>query len=742
MSDLSDFKSFIGNPVVSGTVTGTNIVLTRADASTVTIDAERLVNGTEATIGLPNWYQTYASPGGGSSTAGAQLGTNTPPNTTNPFYFGTTLKKGREFAFSHSTGSQTIWYGIWGGAVTYTPADAGKSAYWSKHLRINTTEVDNGTTDFDSVGFDLTTDYDITHGTTQCVLQYDYATNKLKLWDVTGGWWHLIATGAIAQDGNPVIISCAVNSGGAVPTFTDREQDWNIIAQAVAGADTTWRDGLLQHSVIKHNRGLHPGEKMVCTTPQHWAAQYLGFDYTGASIGQTSVQVENSGAIQVISSESLSEYTSSDGWTINTTAERYLSGDNTDIDLDYAKLSFRYHTNNSMDLFDEDNEEVLFTKDVNLDGNPAYLHIYFSTTVNPEQVFSNWTFEPFAPTWYYWAGNYNLKANQKFDAANLTGISTRLSWAEKLYPGQELYWTNTAAYNISIGIRNSTDTAYITSVRITNTKFNETGGIGTDIATRHASGYNHSNKKAVMRYNFTNNKLQWLDVHTAGVETLIAEALVAEDGNPVIVTCDGANATPPVMEHRYYGWEYVHTSTSKPQPWRNWRINRPAVNDGIKLDTVLQHRQALIPGRYFQWNTTANEALHFNGGWKSSNAATGLSNVEAQSNFTTYWDWGWYTGNLETIWYLHGMTHNVSNSNYNAGAGGFWDDPNPGTTLVRLRYHSNNTVDIYDQSNSEVIANKTVNLDGSPFYLAWGIGATITDIAKFHGGGDLTTGAL
>jgi hypothetical protein len=86
MSDLSDFKSFIGNPVVSGTVTGTNIVLTRADASTVTIDAERLVNGTEATIGLPNWYQTYASPGGGSSTAGAQLGTNTPPNTTNPFF--------------------------------------------------------------------------------------------------------------------------------------------------------------------------------------------------------------------------------------------------------------------------------------------------------------------------------------------------------------------------------------------------------------------------------------------------------------------------------------------------------------------------------------------------------------------------------------------------------------------------------------------------------------------------------
>lgn len=738
MSDYSDFRSSTGNPIVSGTVTGTNLVLTLQDASTVTIGATAMVNnGVTTTISLPNWYQTYANPGGGSNTAGAQINTTTPPNTANPYYYGVTLKRGREFAFPYSTASKTIWYGIWNGTTSYTPADAGKAAYWDKHLNVAGigSEWRHGSDQYDSVGWDLTTDYSIIHGTTQCVLQYDYGSNKLKMWDVTGDYWHLAATTSVAEDGNPVIISCAVNSGGVVPNFTDREQDWNVIAEAVADAEGTWRDGVLTNTVLRHNRGLHPGEKMVISTPTHWAAQYFGFDYTGTSTGQTGVQAQNTACIQVASNERLYEERN---FTINTKAERYDSSDYT-IGMSGARISVRYHLNNSIDIFDEDKEDVLFTKDVNGDGSTIFMHMYFSTNANIDQLFTNWTFEPFATDWYYFAGNYNLKANEKLAAANLTGLATRVSWGQKLYPGQELFWTNVATQNIDMGTRRPDDTAYVTSVEISATKFQASGSVGTDLATRYPSGYTHSDKKVVLRYNFVNHKLQWLDVNTTGVETLVAEADTAEDGGAVTISCSGTNAEPPTCSQYYYGWEYKHVLASSPQSWENWRIDRPAANDRIVMDTVLQYRQALIPGRYFQWATNANDFNHFNGGWKSSNATTGLSNVEVTNS---YWDWGWYSPNTETIFTLIGMTHNTSNSNYDSGAGGFWDDPNPGTTLVRLRYKSDNSVDIYDQSNSEVIATKTANLDGSPFYLAIGLGAGITSTGKLHGGGDLTSGTL
>ena len=741
MSDLSEFLPSGGNPVVSGSVTGTSLVLTLNNASTITIDATKMVNGTEATIDLPNWYQQYASPGTGSSAPGAQISTTTPPNTANPYYYGITLKKGREFAFAHSTGNQSIFYGIWGGTTTYTPADAGKAAYWNKHLLIGlgNDEIRHGATEFDSVGFDLTTDYGLTHGTTQCVLQYDYSSSKLKIWDVTGDYWHLAATAAVAEDGNPVIISCAVNASGAVPNFTDREQDWNIIAQLTADADATWRDGVLAEDVMKHNRGLHPGEKMVITTPSSWGSHYIGFDYTGSSTGQTGVVTQNTAAIQMASSEVLYEKA---GFTINTKAERYNTGTQTVV-MGGARISVRYHADYKIDIFDEDNEDVLFTKDTISGYGTVYMHMYFSTTVGNSssiaQLMYNWTFEPFAPGWYYFAGNYNLKANEKFSGVNLTGISTRLTWGQKLYPGQELHWTNVATQNIDIGTRKIDDTAYDTSVEINASKFTAGGSVGTDLSIRYPSGYTHSNKKVVLRYNFSSHKLQWLDVHTNGIETLIAEALAAEDGNGVTISCSGTNAEPPSFSQWYYGWEYVHVRTQDPQPWHNWRIDRPAVNDRIVMDTVLRYRLALIPGRYFQWTTTANDFIHYNGVWKTSNAAEGLDDIE---NDLSFWEWGYLRQNTETIHTLHGMTHNTSNPNFVSGAGGFWLDPDAGVTVLRLRYNSDNSVDIYDQTNSAVIATKDIDLDGSPFYFAIGLAAGITSINKMHDGGDLISGAL
>ena len=67
-----------------------------------------------------------------------------------------------------------------------------------------------------------------------------------------------------------------------------------------------------------------------------------------------------------------------DGYTINTLATRYDTNVQTVNGIGGAKISVRYHIDNSLDVFDEDNEEVLFTKDADMDGNPAYMYVGFT----------------------------------------------------------------------------------------------------------------------------------------------------------------------------------------------------------------------------------------------------------------------------------------------------------------------------------------------------------------------------
>ena len=474
-----------GNPVVSGEVSGTDLILTLDDATTVTIDATKMVNGTEATIGLPNWYQTYASPGTGSSTAGAQINTLLPDNDLNPYYFGITLKRGREFIFNHSTNSETIYYGIWGGSTSYTPSLAGAAALWTKHIRVSSSndEVRHGTNAYDSVGWDLSTDYPLTHGTTKHALQYEYSSNKLKLWDVTDDHWNLIATASAAEDGNPVIISAAVVENGALPSFSDREHTWNIIAQATEGADASWHDGLLTNSVIKHNTGLHPGEKMVTVTPSTWMAQYIGFDYTGAALGETGVATDNTAAIQVASNERLYEKTA---FTINTNADRYDTSNYTKI-MGGKTISFRYHLDYSMDVFDEENEEVLFTKDADFDGSTIFMHMYFTTNIDLDQMFHDWSFEPFAATWFHNPNNYETAKKPNTRYAGTSGPGSQLQWGEKMYPGQEFVFQENqgGSGNTYIGIRNSDNSGWTKNLQLDGTNVTTTAS-GFDITSNYA----------------------------------------------------------------------------------------------------------------------------------------------------------------------------------------------------------------------------------------------------------------
>ena len=123
-----------------------------------------------------------------------------------------------------------------------------------------------------------------------------------------------------------------------------------------------------------------------------------------------------------------------------------------------------------------------------------------------------------------------------------------------------------------------------------------------------------------------------------------------------------------------------------------------------------------------------------------------MTNLENDSD---YWDWSWQTNTSEEIDVLKGWSFNTSNSNY-SGVSTSWTDSNPGVTRFSLRYHANNTMDLFDETNDEVIISKDVANDGNPVYISWVAGGNTVSYDQmnddFFGGGDvgiaLTTTAV
>ena len=154
-----------------------------------------------------------------------------------------------------------------------------------------------------------------------------------------------------------------------------------------------------------------------------------------------------------------------------------------------------------------------------------------------------------------------------------------------------------------------------------------------------------------------------------------------------------------------------------------------------KADQVWRHKDGLAPGFKMHWLLPATQANTQVGSWSSSSASSGLTNLE---NDDTKFDWSYQTNTSEEIDALKGFSFNTGNANYSATK---WTDPNPGSTKISIRYHANNTIDLYDESNGAIIATKDVNGDGNPVYISWCAGGDTANLAQlnddFFGGGDV-----
>ena len=150
-------------------------------------------------------------------------------------------------------------------------------------------------------------------------------------------------------------------------------------------------------------------------------------------------------------------------------------------------ISWRYNSDNSWDLFDEDTDEVIITGDTNLDGGDMYPYLFGASTINTlYRLFHNGHGTGIKQAWFVehrdWESGYaqtsglDLRSTampMKTAAAGLldsgggfmhmSNSRFNITWGEKMRPGQELIWTQLSINqngatknNMIVGVLNST----------------------------------------------------------------------------------------------------------------------------------------------------------------------------------------------------------------------------------------------------------------------------------------------
>ena len=106
-----------GATISSGAVSGNNLVLTKSDASTVTIDASTMINDVSGISTGNNWYYAFGDRANlNVNNAVSNLAAGVAARA--PFYFGTALTRGKEMRYTANP-NKSHTMGIWDGAEAH-----------------------------------------------------------------------------------------------------------------------------------------------------------------------------------------------------------------------------------------------------------------------------------------------------------------------------------------------------------------------------------------------------------------------------------------------------------------------------------------------------------------------------------------------------------------------------------------------------------------------------------------------
>ena len=350
------------------------------------------LNGDDATGGIlpalaDNWYISYGSLSGTQVTS---AGITADIKDKQPFYNGNLLDKGREFTFTHdNTGNYMI--GVWSGAESETlEANVLNSANWSSAFRF--VRSANRFSGSSSVGVDMTSR--LTAGDSSSVVtdgNYNVVNNStlLSLRFGNDGYLYLLDITAgnnfiIGRSNSPIIgTQVAISFGGEnqpnakLPVIQERTELWTIVHDRDLSENGEWRDGIEEETVLKSNMEIYPGQKVTMNFNFFGRFENIGFNYTLSSSNVPNAHDQIEGALFYNTAEALKAKQDGD-WTWNTAATYYYNpnGDGSDVGyflgngVNLGLISWRYGTDNSLEMWHETNNELIATKTAPLDGNP------------------------------------------------------------------------------------------------------------------------------------------------------------------------------------------------------------------------------------------------------------------------------------------------------------------------------------------------------------------------------------
>ena len=566
-----------GNPVTSGAIVGagsTTLRLTLDDSTNVDIDVTSLRSTTAI----------------GSSTAffflnnGAQLANNQHDKAGGVVFYGTKVRRGEELVFALP--SDDLHIGIWDGGngvtgVTNVNNKSNWSTKWvhdSGNTRWEDANVTRG-----QVGTDLPSDLETNSNTFS--IKFDYDTQKLQLWEVDTAYSWKASSANVAVGATETYIYFSTEDGtqastpGSLPGIsTLRASEWTLESFVNTQAGPTIHTGVRDDDIWKSTRSMRPGMKMKTTLSSDTKLQSWGVGYggtTGLGNGPTNPFNDATGSWRLSNDPNIRTETNST-FNSNYTAISPGSSPNESLDLEGRNISWRYNSDNSWDLFDEDTDEVILTGDTNLDGNDMYPYLFGKSTINTYATeVPQWEWEWNNSQWFTEYRDYSgggttfvgkvpiVKPLKTYTSSGslsggyyyLSNARYRYTWGEKMRPGQEFSWTQltdnsngATKNNMIIGVLNSDSDDFTHGVR-----FRQTGDL--KIQSDQDSGFTvqagitttTAGQSCRLKYEYGTNKLK-LDVVRSGVRETLAVSDSALDGNPIFISLGGDSTRVPTTQ--------------------------------------------------------------------------------------------------------------------------------------------------------------------------------------------------
>ena len=298
--------------------------------------------------------------------------------------------------------------------------------------------------------------------------------------------------------------------------------------------------------------------------------------------------------------------------------------------------------------------------------------------------------------------------------------------------GHEYTWTHYGASSYMVGVWSGAEAATAESDAFntinwtpafrfvsSSNRFSPSASAGVDMATRLTAGdsanvvadghYNVIDGQTQLALRYGNDNYLYLVDITEGADFIIGRSNSTLIGDNVTIFFAGENqpnAQFPVMQERTDRWTIVHDlNSSEAGEWF----------DGIEESTVLRSNMEISPGQKVTMNLDyfgRFERIGFN----YTGAASAVNNAQDAIESALFYnsaeaikavddaDWTW---NLAAT---YSFDPNGDQSDI-----GYWLGSGSVLGLISLRYLPDNTVEMWHETNNELMATLTAPLDGNPF---------------------------